>query len=132
MAPSVSIPCNKCRSIITTVTDMNDMTPSPRITAAEESTTVDAATDVRIGLSAADHSRVIEMAWEDRTPFEAIEGLYRLPEAAVIRLMRRSLKPKAFKNWRQRVSGRVTKHGARRDPSVSRGYCATQYKQRSK
>jgi uncharacterized protein (TIGR03643 family) len=46
--------------------------------------------------------------------------------------MRRSLKPKAFKNWRQRVSGRVTKHGARRDPSVSRGYCATQYKQRSK
>ena len=132
MAPSVSNPFNKCRSITTTVTDMTDMTPSPRITAAEESTTDDAASDVRIGLSAADHSRVIEMAWEDRTPFEAIEGLYRLPEAAVIRLMRRSLKPKAFKNWRQRVSGRVTKHGARRDPSVSRGYCATQYKQRSK
>ena len=132
MTPSVSSPYNKCRSITTTVTDMTDMTPSPRITAAEESTTDDAATDVRTGLSAADHSRVIEMAWEDRTPFEAIEGLYRLPEAAVIRLMRRSLKPKAFKNWRQRVSGRVTKHGARRDPSVSRGYCATQYKQRSK
>ena len=111
---------------------MTDMTPSPRITAAEESTIDDATTDVRIGLSPADHSRVIEMAWEDRTPFEAIERLYRLPEAAVIRLMRRSLKPKAFKNWRQRVSGRVTKHGARRDPSVSRGYCATQYKQRSK
>ena len=77
-------------------------------------------------------SRVIEMAWEDRTPFEAIERLYGLPEGDVIRLMRGSLKPKAFKNWRQRVSGRVTKHGARRDPSVSRGYCATQYKQRSK
>tara|TARA_B100001057_G_scaffold283284_1_gene283643 strand:+ start:3007 stop:3342 length:336 start_codon:yes stop_codon:yes gene_type:complete len=111
---------------------MTDMTPSPRITAAEESAIDDAAIDARIGLSAADHSRVIEMAWEDRTPFEAIERLYRLPEAAVIRLMRRSLKPKAFKNWRQRVSGRVTKHGARRDPSVSRGYCATQYKQRPK
>jgi uncharacterized protein (TIGR03643 family) len=132
VASSVSSPCKKCRSIITILTDMTDMTPSPRITAAEESTIDDATTDVRIGLSAADHSRVIEMAWEDRTPFEAIERLYRLPEAAVIRLMRRSLKPKAFKNWRQRVSGRVTKHGARRDPSVSRGYCATQYKQRSK
>ena len=83
-------------------------------------------------IDSANHSRIIEMAWEDRTPFEAIERLYGLPEAAVIRLMRRSLKPKAFKNWRQRVSGRVTKHGARRDPSVSRGYCATQYKQHSK
>ena len=111
---------------------MTDMRPSLHITAAEESTIDDAITDFRVGLSAAEHSRVIEMAWEDRTPFEAIERLYRLPEAAVIRLMRRSLKPKAFKNWRQRVSGRVTKHGARRDPSVSRGYCATQYKQRSK
>ena len=111
---------------------MADMTPSPRITAAKESTIYAATTDVGIGLSVADHSRVIEMAWEDRTPFEAIERLYGLPEAVVIRLMRRSLKPKAFKNWRQRVSGRVTKHGARRDPSVSRGYCATQYKQRSK
>ena len=111
---------------------MTDLAPSPPVTAAEESATNGATTNVRICLSAADHSRVIEMAWEDRTPFEAIECLYGLPEAAVIRLMRRSLKPKAFKNWRQRVSGRVTKHGARRDPSVSRGYCATQYKQRSK
>ena len=111
---------------------MTDMTPSPRTAATDESTIDDATTEVRIGLSAADQSRVIEMAWEDRTPFEAIEGLYGLPEAAVIRLMRRSLRSKAFKNWRQRVSGRVTKHGARRDPSVSRGYCTTQYKQRSK
>lgn len=111
---------------------MTDLAPSPLATAVAEPTIDDATTNVRIYLSAADHSRVIEMAWEDRTPFEAIERLYGLPEAAVIRLMRRSLKSKAFKNWRQRVSGRVTKHGARRDPSVSRGYCATQYKQRSK
>jgi uncharacterized protein (TIGR03643 family) len=111
---------------------MTDLAPLPRVTAAAEPAIDDATTNVRIGLNAANHSRVIEMAWEDRTPFEAIERLYGLPEAAVIRLMRRSLKPKAFKNWRQRVSGRVTKHGARRDPSVSRGYCATQYKQRSK
>ena len=111
---------------------MNNPAPSPPPTAAAGKAIDDATTDVRIDLSAADHSRVIEMAWEDRTPFEAIERLYGLPEGDVIRLMRRSLKPKAFKNWRQRVSGRVTKHGARRDPSVSRGYCATQYKQRSK
>ena len=110
---------------------MTEQTRPPATTAAEPAID-NATTDVLIGLSAADHSRVIEMAWEDRTPFEAIERLYGLTEAAVIRLMRGSLKPKAFKNWRQRVSGRVTKHGARRDPSVSRGYCATQYKQRSK
>ena len=111
---------------------MTALTPLPPDTAAGESAIDDAATDIRIGLSAADHSRVIEMAWEDRTPFEAIEHLYELSEGEVIRLMRQSLKPKAFKNWRQRVSGRVTKHATRRDPSVSRGYCATQYKQRSK
>ena len=111
---------------------MTDLAPSPLVIAAEESATNGATTNVQLDLSAADHSRVIEMAWEDRTPFEAIERLYGLPEGDVIRLMRRSLKPKAFKNWRQRVAGRVTKHGARREPSVSRGYCATQYKQRSK
>ena len=132
MPPLVSSLFKKCRSTITIVTDMTNTTTSPRISAAAESRIDDATTDVRIGLSAADHSRVIEMAWEDRTPFEAIEQLYGLTEAAVIRLMRRSLKPKAFRNWRQRVSGRLTKHGARRDPLVSRGYCATQYKQRSK
>jgi len=111
---------------------MTDLAAAPPITDEAEPAIDDATTDVQIGLNAADHSRVIEMAWEDRTPFEAIERLYGLHEAAVIRLMRRSLKPKAFKNWRQRVSGRVTKHRARRDPSVSRGYCATQYKQCSK
>lgn len=83
-------------------------------------------------LSPADQSRIIEMAWEDRTPFEAIATLYGLPEAKVVALMRASLKPRAFRNWRQRVSGRTTKHGALRDPSVSRGYCKTQYKVRSK
>ena len=83
-------------------------------------------------IDAANHSRIIEMAWEDRTPFEAIQHLYGLSEAEGIRLMRRSLKAKAFKNWRQRGSGRSTKHLFRRDPSVSRGYCATQYKLPSK
>jgi uncharacterized protein (TIGR03643 family) len=86
--------------------------------------------DTHDKLSAHDHSRVIEMAWEDRTPFEAIEALYGLTEPQTIQLMRQSLKPKAFKNWRARVTGRKTKHRALRDPAVSRGYCPTQYKQR--
>jgi uncharacterized protein (TIGR03643 family) len=79
-------------------------------------------------LSEEDHSRVIEMAWEDRTPFEAIEELYGLSEPQVIELMRSSIKRKTFNNWRERVSGRKTKHIKLRSPDVSRGYCATQYK----
>lgn len=75
-------------------------------------------------------SRIIEMAWEDRTPFEAIELQFGLSEPQVILLMRASLKPKAFRNWRQRVSGRATKHSAKRPEGVIRGYCPTQYKQR--
>jgi len=109
---------------------MTDLAPSPPVTAAEEPATNGATANVWLGLSAADHSRIIEMAWEGRTRVGAIELLYGHTGAAVLRLMRGSSKPNAFKNWRQRVSGGVTKHGARRDPSVSRGYCATQYKQR--
>jgi uncharacterized protein (TIGR03643 family) len=75
-------------------------------------------------------SRVIEMAWEDRTPFEAIESQFGLGESDVITLMRRTLKPGSFRLWRARVSGRQTKHLQLRDPNVSRGYCPTQYKQR--
>jgi len=75
-------------------------------------------------------SRIIEMAWEDRTPFEAIKNRYDLSEADVIQLMRRSLKPSSFKLWRKRVTGRKTKHVKLRSPDVSRGYCPTQYKQR--
>lgn len=76
----------------------------------------------------ADMSRIIEMAWEDRTPFEAIERLFGLGEDDVIRLMRRQLKDRAFKNWRARVSGRKTKHRALRPAGVERGYCPSQYK----
>ncbi|WMS86818.1 TIGR03643 family protein [Pleionea litopenaei] len=79
-------------------------------------------------LSPEDLSRIIEMAWEDRTPFEAIESLYGLDESAVIQLMRKEMKASSFKMWRKRVSGRKTKHKALRSPDVSRGYCSTQYK----
>ncbi len=70
------------------------------------------------------------MAWEDRTPFEAIERLYGLTQDQVIRLMRQKLKKSSFKLWRSRVSGRKTKHLKLRSPQVARGYCPTQYKQR--
>ncbi len=75
-------------------------------------------------------SRVIEMAWEDRTPFAAIEHSYGLNEAAVIRLMRHELKSSSFRSWRQRVTNRATKHQAKRSFAVGRAYCKTQYKQR--
>jgi uncharacterized protein (TIGR03643 family) len=81
-------------------------------------------------LNRADRSRVIEMAWEDRTPFEAIESVYGLSEKDVIELMRRELKASSFRLWRARVSGRRTKHRKLRPEGVSRGYCPTQYKHR--
>ena len=58
----------------------------------------------------ADLDRIIEMAWEDRTPFEAIEFQFRLSEPQVIALMRQQIKPRSFKHWRKRVTGRKTKH----------------------
>lgn len=79
-------------------------------------------------LSVPELSRVIEMAWEDRTPFTAIAQSYGLSEADVIILMRQELKPSSFRLWRQRVSGRATKHQAKRSFIVGRAYCKTQYK----
>jgi uncharacterized protein (TIGR03643 family) len=81
-------------------------------------------------LSEETESRIIEMAWEDRTPFEAIDLQFGLNESAVIRFMRSSLKPSSFKLWRSRVSGRVTKHVKLRSSEINRGYCPTQYKHR--
>ena len=63
-------------------------------------------------LDAAALSRIIEMAWEDRTPFEAIRTQFELGEAAVSALMRQHLKPASYRLWRQRVRGRKTKHAA--------------------
>ena len=57
-----------------------------------------------------DISRIIEMAWEDRTPFEAIEHQFGLKENDVREIMRKEMKPSSFKMWRKRVSGRKTKH----------------------
>ncbi|EAW37616.1 TIGR03643 family protein [Lyngbya sp. PCC 8106] len=59
--------------------------------------------------------RIVEMAWEDRTPFDAIEIQFGLQEKDVIALMRREMKPSSFRMWRKRVSGRSTKHRQKRD-----------------
>lgn len=56
--------------------------------------------------------RIIEMAWEDRTSFDAIESQFGLPEKEVIKLMRREMKPSSFRMWRARVQGRKTKHAS--------------------
>lgn len=61
-------------------------------------------------LSISDIDRIIEMAWEDRTPFDAILMQFGLPESQVIELMRLNMKPSSFRMWRERVSGRKTKH----------------------
>ena len=81
-------------------------------------------------LSTEDTSRIIEMAWEDRTPFEAIQTTFGLSEGGVISLMRRELKSGGFRLWRERVTARKTKHAALRVSGVNRGYCPTQYKQK--
>ena len=70
--------------------------------------------------------RIIQMAWEDRTPFDAIESQFGLAEKDVIQLMRRELKRSSFERWRKRVHGRATKHLALRDESVSRFRCSRQ------
>jgi len=56
-------------------------------------------------------SKIIRMAWEDRTSFEEIYKHTKLTESDVIKIMRNNLKPASFKRWRERVSGRSTKHG---------------------
>jgi uncharacterized protein (TIGR03643 family) len=61
-------------------------------------------------LSPTDIDRVIEMAWEDRTPFEAIHRQFGLREAEVVVLMRQELTASAWRRWRARVTGRKTKH----------------------
>ena len=81
-------------------------------------------------LSDVEISRVIEMAWEDRTPFEAIHHNFGISESDVIKLMQLNLKNSSFKLWRKGVSGRKTKHSQLRDKNVMRAYCPTQYKQR--
>jgi len=71
--------------------------------------------------------RIIEMAWEDRTPFKAIDYQFKLSEFEVIKLMRKHLKPSSFRMWRKRVNSGVSqKHLRKRNPEISRFMCSRQ------
>lgn len=78
-------------------------------------------------LSESEKSRIIEMAWEDRTPFDAIEFQFGLTEEQTIELMRSEMKSSSFKMWRERVSGRDTKHRKKRKEEVKRFVSPNQY-----
>ena len=81
----------------------------------------------QLNLSERQLDRIIEMAWEDRTPFEAIKYQFGLPEKEVIRLMRRELKTASFKRWRKRVNSGVSqKHLKKRNPEINRFRCSRQ------
>jgi len=70
-------------------------------------------TDRNEDLSRGDIDRIIMMAWEDRTSFDAIRQQFGLSPGEVIKLMRREMKASSFKMWRRRTQGRVTKHEVR-------------------
>lgn len=92
------------------VTNVGNKTISPRCVIANMSDE----------LNDRDIDRIIEMAWEDRTPFSAIEFQFGLTEAEVIKLMKRELKLNSWKRWRARVQGRATKQAALRQKGVNR------------
>ncbi|AEE52022.1 TIGR03643 family protein [Haliscomenobacter hydrossis] len=71
-------------------------------------------------LQSADIDRIVEMAWEDRTPFDAITLQFGLSEKEIIELMKFEMHPNNWKKWRARVQGRATKHSAKRDSGVKR------------
>ena len=70
--------------------------------------------------------RIIAMAWEDRTPFEAIQHQFGLSEDQVVELMRKNLKNSSWRRWRERVNGRRTKFAKLRAEEVNRFTCSRQ------
>lgn len=86
------------------------------------------ANDLQVStvFSEQDIDRIIQMAWEDRTPFEAIEFQFGLKEKDVIEFMRKNSLPSSFRMWRKRMKSRKTKHSLLRDKSVDRFKCSRQ------
>ena len=80
----------------------------------------------KIVLAEADIDRIIEMAWEDRTTFDAIKLQFGISEQEVIKLMRKNMKQSSFKMWRARVQGRSTKHAQKRNFVEGRFKCSLQ------
>jgi uncharacterized protein (TIGR03643 family) len=77
-------------------------------------------------LTQQDIDRIVEMGWEDKTPFDAITAQFGISEKEVIEIMRREMKPSSFRMWRKRVQGRSTKHAALRSEDVDRFRCSRQ------
>lgn len=84
------------------------------------------AKDILKDLTERDIDRIVEMGWEDRTPFDAIEAQFGISEGEVIKIMRNQMKGSSFRMWRARVQGRSTKHRASRDPEMDRFRCSRQ------
>jgi len=81
---------------------------------------------MKISLEAEEIDRVIEMAWEDRTPFDAIFSQFGLREADVKALMKKELKFSSYRLWRERVENCQTKHIKKRNPEIDRFKCSRQ------
>jgi len=80
----------------------------------------------KYNLTDRDVNRIVEMGWEDRTTFDAIEFQFGVPEKDVIKLMREEMKLSSWKMWRKRVQGRATKHAKKRNFSEGRHKCSRQ------
>jgi uncharacterized protein (TIGR03643 family) len=96
--------------------------PFPQLAVRTMTTPADKSSPV---LSEASISRIVEMAWEDRTAFEAIEAQFGLNESAVVALMRQQMLPSSFLMWRKRVAGRRTKHAVLRGAAFLRHRATT-------
>jgi uncharacterized protein (TIGR03643 family) len=81
---------------------------------------------MKISLEAEEIDRVIEMAWEDRTPFDAIFAQFGLRESDVKALMKKELKFSSYRLWRERVENCQTKHTLKRNPEIDRFKCSRQ------
>lgn len=77
-------------------------------------------------LSQAQLDRIVQMGWEDRTPFDEISLQFGLTHGEIIKVMRQEMKSSSFKMWRKRMTGRKTKHAITRNPKITRFRCPTQ------
>lgn len=94
--------------------------------ATKSAVKLDAFTSKNTTFSEAETDRIIQMAWEDRTPFEAIEFQFGLKEKEVIEFMRANSKLSSFKMWRKRMKSRQTKHLLLRNQTIERFKCSMQ------
>ena len=97
-----------------------------RVVALDEATFASGIRNPMSQLTPAQIDRIIEMAWEDRTSFDAIEKQFGIVPGQVIHLMRKELSPRSFRCWRARTAGRKTKHVAKRGFEIGRFRCPNQ------